>query len=186
VAYYYFIAQLPYLVYEQKPPMSSVSFKELARPLMSKSDLDLLNMLSLSPPSENASSSGCDFIDKWNDWEQVFRLSLAKQRIHKLKRDTHLPEPSTVHTDAAAAASKAVDENSPLEGENVVNKARWNAIDGFVGSDYFGRNNVYAYFLKLLLQERRVAFNAEKGFAEYKSLYASILESSQESRGEHT
>jgi len=45
-------------------------------------------------------------------------------------------------------------------------------------------NNIYAYYLKLLLLERRQSFNTEKGFAEYKTLYAEILESAQKSPGE--
>jgi hypothetical protein len=34
---------------------------------------------------------------------------------------------------------------------------------------------MYAYLLKLLLMERRMAFKTEEGFNEYKGLYASIL-----------
>ena len=169
------MAQLPYLVYEQKPPMSSEDFRELARPLMNKPDFALLNLLSLEPQTE---TTGCSFIDGWRDWELDLRKNLAKQRAIKLKRDLPVPEP-VFHMDIAAVALKAIDEPSPLEGEILLDKARWLAVDALAGNDYFHRNSVFAYLLKLLLIERRQIFNVEKGFAEYKSLYASIMESVQ-------
>jgi len=177
------MAQLPYLIYEQKPPMSSVDFKELARSQMSGKDAVLLDRLSLG--LTRSKKTGCSFINNWQDWEYALRLNLAKQRAIKLKKENiQIAEPSAVYMDAAAAASKAVDEHSPLDGEILIDKARWSAIDGFVGSNYFSRNSAYAYYLKLLLIERREAFNVDKGFSEYKSLYASILESAENSLGE--
>ena len=175
MAYYYLMAQLPHLFYEQKPPMSSEEFKTLAKPLMTKCDLALLNQLSLEPQEKD---TGCNFIDGWQKWDLTLRMDLAKQRAIKLKRDIPVSEPE-YHMATSAAASKAFEENSPLEGEVVLDKARWFAIEDLAGSDYFHRNNVFAYYLKLLLIERRMSFNVEKGFAEYKSLYASIVDNVQ-------
>ena len=173
MAYYYLVAQLPCLIYEQKPPMSSTAFKDMAKSLMEEKDSELFDNLSIG--DEKQTSTGCDFIDNWQDWEHTLRLNLAKQRAIKIKRD--LPSESPVYSvEPAAAASKAIDEYSPLEGEILLDKARWRAINSLVGSVYFHRNNIYAYYLKLILLERRQAFNADIGFTEYKSLYASILE----------
>jgi len=179
------MAQLPYLVYEQKPPMSSEAFKELAKDLMPGKDAAFLDKLTLNTDVYNKKKTGCSFVDKWHDWDRVLKLNLAKYRAIKLKHDnSQIPEPPAVHMDTAVIASKAVDESSPLEGEFIIDKARWNAIDGFAGNNYFDRNNAFAYFIKLLLLERRESFNTEKGFAEYKALYASIVESASVSRGE--
>ena len=181
MAYYYLIAQLPNLVYEQKPLISSQEFKELAKSLISKSDFDLLEGLSLGLKDKK---TGCRFIDGWQEWERDLRMNLAKQRAIKLKRE--LPPEPVFHMDIAAVATKAVDEHSPLEGEIMLDKVRWHAIEDLAGNDHFNRNTIFAYYLKLLLIERRMSFNVDKGFSEYKSLYASIVESGQESRGEHT
>ena len=184
-SYFYLMAQLPYLIYEQKPPMNSVTFKVLAQYFLDETDAAFMENLSLNPVF-SGSNSGCDFIDNWKDWEHALKLNLAKERAIKLKRENLISqEPPFFPLEAAAAASKAVEEHSPLEGEIVLDKARWIAIDSLAGNDTFNRNSVYAYFLKLLLLERRQSFNVEKGFAEYKSLYASIVESAQH-RGEHT
>jgi len=182
--YYYLMAQLPHLIYEQKPPMSSEEFKALSESLLSKKDVSLMKNLKLDPsPTEDEAdggkvrSTGCSFIDNWRKWEKDLRLILAKNRAVHLKWDINISEPADFHNDLAVTGLKAIDENSPLDGEIILDKTRWYAIEDMAGNDYFHRNNVFAYFLKLLLLERRQAFNVEKGFSEYKSLYASILES---------
>jgi hypothetical protein len=196
-SYYYFAAQLPDLVYGQGAPMSSAAFRDMVKRLLGKKDSDMLDKISLDPgdPSGNpaglpgsdpsrqayeqsAAPSGCGFIDKWREWERALRLSLARNRALRLKRESDAPvDPPAYPSDAAAAALKAgLSEESPLEAEISLDKARWNAIGYLQGISYFSRNTIYAYYLKLLLLERRESFNAEAGFAEYKSLYASILE----------
>jgi hypothetical protein len=191
VAYYYLMAQLPYLVFDQRPPMSCEAFKALAAPMLSKTDLKLLSALALDPDpekltnegkgpsySKSAEPCGCRFIDKWKEWERTLRLSLAKNRAIKSQLEmTEMVEPPFFPVEANQVAAKALSQElSPLDGETVIDKARWAAIENLAGNDYFDRNNVFAYYLKLLLLERRQSFNVEKGFAEYKSLYAAIVE----------
>ena len=198
-SYYYLAAQLPYLFYGQTPPMSSEAFKELAKPLLSKRDSALLDLVSLDPlrPTQNdtamddgtgkapsylskAPSCGSDFIDRWREWERVLRLNLAKHRAAKLGRpglEEIIPEEPV---EAAMAAEKAIESAvSPHELEIQLDKARWHAIEELQGNDYFDHNTIFAYLLKLYILERRASFQAEKGYAEYKSLYASILDSVQ-------
>ena len=191
--YYYLVSQLPYLIFNQTPPMSSEAFKELARPMLSKEDAALLDLISLDPqppemgtgegPSyaDSLPSCGSDFIDGWREWERALRLSLAKHRAIRIKREgTSMIEPPVFPVDAVTSAAKAVAAaDSPIEGEVLVDRARWSAIEMLQGNDYFGRNTIFAYMLKLLILERRALFQVELGFSEYKSLYASILESVQ-------
>lgn len=183
------MAQLPSLVFDQKPPMSSDDFKKMAESLLNEADAALLEHLSIDPYPQTdegpayagtVPSTGCGFIDGWREWERVFRLNLAKHRAVHLKREnTGAVEPPFVPADAAVAASKAVmGEGSPLDAEILIDKARWNAIENLEGNVYFHRNNIFAYYLKLLLLERRQAFNTERGFSEYKSLYSEIIEKS--------
>jgi len=181
------MAQLPHLIYDQRPPMSCESFKTLAESQLPKKDAALFKFLSLSPDFCEKRKSGCSFIDNWYKWDNSLRLNLAKQRTIKLKREVTAAEPPDYHMDAAAAAIKAVDEDSPLEAEILLDKARWHAIENLAGNDYFHRNTVFAYYLKLMLIERREAFNVDKGFAEYKTLYASILDDfeSMQNAGDH-
>jgi hypothetical protein len=171
--------------------MSSSAFKDLAKSLLNPSDAVLLELCGLDPAgkkegpdgegpayADNAPSSGCGFIDHWREWERTLRLNLARYRAQRLKREGGAPVEPPIHpADAVAAALKAaVAVESPLEAELVLDKARWDAIEYLQGINYFDRNTIYAYLLKLLLLERRAAFQVEEGFLEYKSLYASILD----------
>jgi hypothetical protein len=178
--YYYLVPQLPYLVFGQAPPMSTQAFRDLAVTLLEPQDAALLDMISLNlkPPLNDAEGSGSDFIDKWREWERILRLNLVKSRSGKLKRETPSAEPPVLPSDAVSAAAKAAQE-SPLEGEVIIDKARWHAIDTLLeGSGPFDSNVVFAYMLKLIILNRQALFQTERGFSEYKSLYASILEKS--------
>jgi hypothetical protein len=164
--------------------MSSSAFLELSRSLLDIKDIELMELLSLDPGgfySEKAPSSGCQFIDDWREWERTLRLNLAKHRAIKNKLDNPMAlEPPVVPHDAVTASTRAVNSSStPLEGETIIDKARWNAIDSLAGNEYFTRNVIFAYLLKLMLLERRQSFDTEKGFTEYKSLYTSIMENTQ-------
>jgi len=188
-SYYYLVSQLPHLIYGLPPPIPSAEFREFVKPLMDEDDAALIDLISLDPqpvsaegPSyaENAPASGSEFIDGWRDWERALRLNLARYRAARLKREGGAPlDPPAVPADAAAAAKAVTDAGSPLEGEILIDKARWSAIEYLQGGSYFGRNTVFAYLLKLILLERRMSFDNEKGSAEYESLYASILDSVQ-------
>lgn len=194
-SYYYLTSQLPYLIYGQTPPMSSAAFRDLAKSLLNDQDSALLDLVNLDPqlkktgdegPSyaDNAPASGSDFIDNWREWERSLRLNMARHRSIKAKREGGAPVEAPIYpADAAAAAVKAVvATESPLEAEILIDKARWNAIEYLQGIDYFDRSTVYAYLLKLMILERRASFKTEEGFAEYKSLYASILDRVREGR----
>jgi hypothetical protein len=159
--------------------MTPEAFRELALTLLDEQDAALLDMigLGLKPPLD-AVSSGSDFIDKWREWEKILRQNLVKHRAGKLKREAPATEPPALPSDAAAAAARAVQE-TPLDGEVIIDKARWHAIDTLLeGSGPFDNNVVFAYMLKLIILNRQNLFQTEKGFTEYKSLYASILEQS--------
>ena len=197
-SYYYLASQLPYLIYGQTPPMSSAAFRDLAKSLLDDRDTALMDLIDLAPPpltsaeasadaaaapsyADNAPASGSDFIDRWREWERSLRLNMARHRAIKTKRENGAPVEPPIHpADAAAAAVKAVvATESPLDAEILIDKARWNAIEYLQGIDYFDRNTIYAYLLKLIILERRASFKTEEGFAEYKSLYATILDRAQ-------
>jgi hypothetical protein len=179
--------------------MTCEAFVALCQTMLRGKDMALLSKLSLDPNPDRVGEEakgpsyvhgvppcGCKFIDNWREWERTLRLSLAKHRASKIPNyPTEIIDPPFFPVEANQAAARALAQDiSPLDGELVIDRARWNAIENLAGTDYFSRDNVFAYYLKLLLLERRQAFNVEKGFAEYKSLYAYIIESAQHSLGE--
>jgi hypothetical protein len=172
--------------------MTLSRFRELCRENLTGEDLALLAHCTLDPDpvdpaippeergaayAETPAETDSPFINKWRKWERALRLSLARGRALQLKRDAAVDAPDTF-PDAQAAAKAALALDSPLEAEIYLDKARWDAIEELQGTAYFHRDNIFAYLLKLLLLERRASFKTEEGFMEYKSLYASIMESS--------
>jgi hypothetical protein len=190
VAYYYLVSQLPYLIYGQTVPLSSVQFKSLCKTALRPQDAALLDWCTLDPDPEalllgegkagsyrdapRATSS--PFINKWRHWERALRLNLARYRAQALGQEGAAPvDPPEDPVEVGALAKAALGLESPLEAELFLDQARWNALEAMQGFDYFGVNTIYAYLLRLLLMERRVSFNAEEGFVAYKGLYTAIM-----------
>lgn len=189
MAYYYLAAQLPYLVYGQQSPMSSQAFRALCTHALNAGDAALLDGCSLDPEqgvdqekkyAELPVPTSSHFINEWRAWERALRLNLARYRAQKRDNGASI-EPPDSPADAALVAKAAFALESPLEAELFIDQARWNAIESIQGLDSFSVNTIYAYLLKLLLMERRAAFKAEEGFAEYKGLYDAILASASKS-----
>ncbi|QQO08223.1 DUF2764 domain-containing protein [Breznakiella homolactica] len=197
-SYYYLVAQLPYLMYGQAAPMSSDQFAALAKDMLDPADAALLELCSLDPEAADGDSQSpsyagmpaptpSSFLNRWREWERALRLHLARYRAQKIKRDNGAPvDPPENPLEAGSVAKAAMAMESPLEAEQYLDKARWDAIETLEGLDHFGRNTVYAYLLKLFLMERRSLFTAEEGFSEYKALYASILEARYSEAGSDT
>jgi hypothetical protein len=170
--------------------MSSEDFKSLCLTKLSAEDASVLDDCSLDPDPqkdravENAGSSysappapsPSDFINKWRYWERTLRLNLARFRAQRIKRELAQVEAPDDPADAAAVAKAALALESPLEAELFLDSSRWKAVETFQGIDYFSRDIVYAYLIKLLLLERRSSFKTEEGFAEYKRLYAAVMD----------
>ena len=155
---------------------------------MSSADAALLDYCTLDPDpikkeeetrstyASPASLTPSKLINHWKEWERTLRLSLAKNRSQKIKRDGGaVIDAPDIPADAAMAAKNAMAMESPLEAELLLDKARWDAIESFQSLNVFNENAMYAYLLKLLLMERRAAFKTENGLTEYKALYTAIL-----------
>jgi hypothetical protein len=127
---------------------------------------------------ESPEPTPSDFINGWRSWERALRLHLARLRFQRLKPEGGITPaaPPEDMAQAAVAAKTALAIESPLEAELFLDKCRWDVIENLQGIDYFTRNTLFGYLLKLFLMERRSFFKAEEGFAEYKGLYASIME----------
>ncbi len=176
-SYYYLIAQLPSLSYAQSAPMTSERLRGLCGDLMSAQDAAVLERCVLDPEAAAEAGPSSPLVEGWLAWERALRSALAKGRGQKLKRDpSELSEPPADALDAIAAAKAALSMDSPLEAEYFLDRSRWDAVETLQASDYFDRDTVYAYMIKLLLLERKALFRVEEGFAEYKAIYASVME----------
>jgi hypothetical protein len=174
--YYYFIATLPHLFYGENPPVSSREFLEQCGNFLTSYDASLLQYCSYDPKItvETQESTGSPFIDFFLHRERTLILTLASLRAAGLKRSLQGEAPHDMPRSESIA--KAVfDMDNPLEAEITIDKDRWSFLDDTIGVDLFSVDNAYAYFLKLQLLERRQRFNDQKGLAEYRTIYETIL-----------
>lgn len=179
MTYYYLIAQLPSLNYNQPAPISSADFRALCREHLSGADFALLERCALGFPAATADAdAGSPFVKGWLRHERSLALGLARERSVRLGRDVSKSAFNTAdggfEIDSLVKAALAI--GNPLEAELFLDKARWDTAEALQKAAYFGVNAVFAYMLKLLLIERRSSFMPKAGFAEYRTLYASIME----------
>jgi hypothetical protein len=181
--YYYFIATLPSLSYGQDVPMSSNSFREICGDLLPQQDaalleycrVDVSNFIPIIEENGAMTKTPSEFINNWLERELALRWKLADTRAGKLGwgRPDLVPQESAL---ADEAATLAFAESNALDAELSLDKGRWEAIEAAAGIEIFNINTIYAYLLKLQLMERRSLFKPDEGFAEYKAIYAGILE----------
>ncbi len=157
---------------------------------MSAQDAALLDLCALDPAALTADGAAVAFdaaaasplIGGWFAWERALRQALARLRGQKLGRDAaELAQPPADALDAIAVAKAALAIDSPLEAESFLDRARWDAVEELQARNYFDRDTVYGYMIKLLLLERKALFRVEEGFAEYKAIYASVMEAASTS-----
>ena len=72
-------------------------------------------------------------------------------------------------------ARTAVEMESPLEAEKLLNRYRLEFLDTLRPLDNFSEDAVFYYGLKLKLVSRMRQFNADIGEAAYKNIYNSIM-----------
>ncbi|GHV86648.1 hypothetical protein AGMMS50230_22560 [Spirochaetia bacterium] len=174
--YYYFVATLPFISYDDPPSMSSEEFRELCYSLLEPEDAEMVQYCRYDSQMavETVQPTGSDFIDLLMARERTLALNLAYLRAARLKRQSPGDPPHDVPR-AEAVAKAAFEMEDPLQASLYIDRARWGALDAMVGIDLFGVNNIFAYLMKLQLLERKQSFDTEKGSVEYRKLYDTIL-----------
>jgi len=176
--YYYFVASLPSISYGDKPPKSTVEFREECSYQLNPKDIALLPYCRYDPPMAVATleSTGSAFIDLLMLRERILALNLAFYRSGKLGRPVP-PEPPQDIPRTVAVARAAFEIEDPLQAKIHIDRARWDALDTMVGLDeMFGVNYVYAHLLKLHLLERYQRLNFETGLKNYQERYNTVLD----------
>ena len=190
-SYYYLVSQLPSLAYGVSTTLGIKEFEDLCEIFLKPQDLALFRYCTLNPEGNESGSFGQGYqtmpeplgsalLDNWRLWERALRLNLAHLRSQHIKRESSgLAEAPADPMDVSGIAKNALSMESPLEAELFLDRSRWSAIEAFQGFDYFGRDTVYAYYLKLQILERKNKFKVDEGFEAYQSLYSSIMEAAQ-------
>ena len=176
MAEYYLISQLPSLdgISENTPvPVTEKQFFELCSRFLGKKALAELNKLTLMPSKKYEKSSSA-LIEKWNEGERNLRLSLAKLRADKMNKNFDI-ETQSFPAELFQAARTAIEFESPMEAEKILNRYRLDFLETLRPMDSFSEEFVFYYGLKLKLIERMRKFDSQSGETAYRKIYDFIM-----------
>lgn len=176
MAEYYLISQLPSLdgISENTPlPINESQFLELCSGFLSKKMLNELNRLTLVP-EKNYEKSASLLVSRWNEGEKNLRLALASLRAEKLGKSI-IADNASYPADILQTARTAINAESPLEAEIILNKMRLAFLETLRPMDSFSEEYIFYYGLKLKLLERIRKFDLQSGTKAYRKIYDSIM-----------
>lgn len=182
--YFYLVATLPLLSFDQEHIPSSQEFLALCRSHLESEDFALLSRALLKPSGDTTALSldyepildGERVVQAWLTWESRLRDELVRLRAQRLGMDAsgYLSDAAYV-TGVYEAAREAIGSASPLDGEELLDRARWSYLDELESGHFFDIARLIVYFLRLQLLERRALFDRERGKKRFGELYAAVM-----------
>lgn len=157
-SYYYLMSSLPMLKADGEMPFHYDEFLEKCRSSLKESRYQLLKDLTLS-------SSEGPLLSEWSKFYGVLENELNYQR--RLRLGQTCSAPSDRDADAVRIVTTVMNENNPLEAENMLLALEFEKLDALVNMHYFDDAALVGYALKLKLLERKTAFDNRRGKAEF-------------------
>ena len=170
-SYYYFVASLPMLSFDIKPPIALEEFLEDCRRLLSSDDYARIETVLFEDPHKLQLTH--DVFGRWIAFNRKFRNELALARAVRLKKDPqkHVRGERAVESFVQETIAQAMKVGNPFEAERILDSARWRYLDELEQGRFFHFDNVLIFALKLQILERYQTFKSPKGqeiFEEYK------------------
>lgn len=148
--YIYFIASLPGLDFTGQPPFSLESFLERCDELLPAKDAGLIRGICSGEPQDHPA------INKWLSFDTTLRNELVRIRSGHRKTEAarYLRPDGYAGTAIYHIALAAQRSHSLLEGEKILDRARWDFLDELLVGHYFDLDFLIIYAYKLLILER--------------------------------
>ncbi len=159
--------------YETEHPMEPAVLLEFCANQLSPADY--LVLCSASYGALDKEVSGSEVLEKWRNWEKTLRNELVKLRAAErgVNADAFLKETKSFHA-LADIAKAAYQEDSPLQSEEILNRARWSYLDELEVGHFFDLEKLVIYYVRLQLLERKRTLNHASGIARYEGIYKTI------------
>jgi len=155
-AYYvYLVSSLPALNFSSPPPFREKDFFLKCQGLIPEKDIEILRgacdtfyNLESQPKIEG--------LNRWTKFELSLRNELVRARASRKKIDPLLfvRQPDESEAYASHVAMAAYRCTSLLEGEKILDQARWDFLDFLSFGHYFDFDFLLSYVLKLKILER--------------------------------
>lgn len=196
--YYFLVASLPLLTYEEREAQEPSEFLTMLEDHLTTADLAAVAAARIDAPlteeswSEDAVAPdvpGSAYARPSNPviagWE-AFERGLRNALVHLRSSAGHADPQEYIRLDAAGhedsdrleideAAREAFNHDSPLSGEDVLNRARWSFLDDLEVGHYFDLERVIIYYLKLQILARRRLFTRAEGEERFRQIQETIM-----------
>jgi len=155
IAHYpYLLSSLPMLHFGSRPPITMEAFMRTCRELVPQGDLAILEA-ALSGDIHLYSGSQ-DTLKRYASAERDLRNELVRLRSVRKKQDPalYLRPGGGFDTAIHIAATNAVRNPYPLDGEKALDLARWNALDTLEMGHFFDIDALIIYAIRLSILTR--------------------------------
>jgi hypothetical protein len=156
--YFYFISQLPFLKFQEKPPISREDFLSQAVKWLSPKNFKALSRVAIDNFEFNDGDS--HLTKKYKIFEAELRQAIVSLRSGA----------SASGTGRIAGEVKSAAGGNPLEREINIFRLRWKFIEEQQAGHIFDLGCLELYFLKLQILETLSEFDKEKGTAVFDRL----------------
>jgi hypothetical protein len=172
--YYYTVAALPMLSFDEKPDIDSEHFLDFCKTTMEEHDFSILSQSkgnNTSPPTEKDPQ----VLREWKKRERAIRNSMAVLRGQKknIDAEAYLRQ-ADFYMYADDQAKEFFQAATPLEGEMSIIREQWKFIDEQEVGHIFDIDALLCYYLKLQLLERKMKMDHDRGKERFEKLYERI------------
>jgi hypothetical protein len=170
--YYYAVASLPYLLFEQEKSVDVNEFLAFCHRQLSQTDYHLLTKASLEDFPEPEKPN--PVLTNWQNWEKALRNELVKLRAHELGFEPTDMEEAPDVLEVKDLAREVFSQDSPLQAELMLMRARWDYLERLEINHFFDIEKLIIYYLKLQLLARKEQFKKEYGEEQFEKNYNTI------------
>jgi hypothetical protein len=162
-SYYYFAASLPMISWNTKPSTTVEAFIQAAKRLLNDTDSRLIEQLMNDDPGDIETDNAA--AHSWVRFDRNFRNEGAWFRAQRMHKEPHTFIRGTKENDPwlRSIIHEAAKMPDPLDAEMLLDRARWQFLDGLAGGHYFDLEFLISYGLKLKILQRHQTYRSAKG-----------------------
>lgn len=186
--YYYTVASLPALKFDEAPSVSQDQFIEMCAVELTDEDMRYVRSAEIRIIGDAAAFRGVRHDDpdgilaEWNRMLREFQQQAALTRAQNLGWEAdRLPRPDITDATIPERLRQFLNEDTPLKAEVSVARWLWNAAEALEPGHYFDRERLALYYIKLQigLRKQRIS-DDEAGNEEFERQYNEVAQSLME------
>lgn len=174
--YYYTVSALPLIFYESDIQEEGLElFIDFCSDWLSPEDFYCLSQADYTKVRNT--SFGHPLLKAWQEWERALRNALVELRAPKKGEEpySYLVEGERL-MGMEEIAREAFVQESPLIGEEILNRARWAFLDELETGHYFDIEKILIHSLKLQILTRKGQLKKDTGRKVYQDLFQKLTD----------